>query len=102
MRENEYEEDIYIIPHNYKESGKFLGIIEPSSLFLGMGWLFIIGFLLYLIPFFTSNVKVISFVFVGGAPAALIFIGWGHDSIVDFAKYYYEFIKNARVYHYKK
>lgn len=46
------EEDTYIIPHNYSDNGKILGIVEKQSLYLAAAWFSPISFLNFkLLPF---------------------------------------------------
>jgi hypothetical protein len=47
----------------------------------------------------TSGVLFVAF---GAFPAGVLFVGFGHDSILDFLKYYINFNKNVGVYFYEK
>lgn len=96
------DEDVYIIPHNYTENGKILGIIDKQSFYIGLTWILIWLFVFYFMPISNLIVKIVLFVSIAMLPAGIVFVGFGHDTVVDFAKYYLNFNKNARVYHYEK
>jgi hypothetical protein len=96
------EEDIYIIPHNYQENGKILGIIEPQSFYIGLTWLILWGIVFYILEIESLATKFMGYLVVAVLPAILVFIGIGHDSVVDYVKYYLNFTKNAKVYYYEK
>jgi hypothetical protein len=96
------EEDIYIIPHNYQENGKILGIIEPQSFYIGLSWFMLWSAIFYFLNIEALGTKVMGALTIGGLPAIIIFIGIGHDSVFDYVKYYVNFTKDARVYYYEK
>jgi hypothetical protein len=96
------EDDYYIIPKNYTENGKILGIIEKQSFIIGSVWGIVWAFILYFFPFFSVLVRLLIFIVLGVFPAAIIFVGIGHDTVVDYIKYYLQFSKNAKVYKYEK
>lgn len=96
------EEDVYIIPHNYRDNGKILGLIDKESFYVGLTWVLIWLFIFYYIPIPRIVVKIVLFVTVGLLPAAIVFVGFGYDTVIDVAKYYLNFTKNSRIYHYEK
>lgn len=96
------EEDVYIIPHNYQENGKILGIIEKQSFYIGLTWILVWLFVFYFLPIDNTVLKMILFLVIAMLPAGIIFVGFGHDTVVDFVKYYLNFNKNAKVYYYEK
>ncbi len=96
------EDYYYIIPHNYQENGKILGFIEKQSFFIGIVWVLFWLFVMYFFPFFSLLVRFIIYVIIAVFPAGIIFVGIGHDSVVDYVKFYLNFKKNARVYKYEK
>ncbi len=96
------EEDYYIIPKNYKENGKILGIIDKESFIVGSIWGVCSAFLFYFLPFLSVLVRGILFVILGVAPTVIIYAGIGHDTVVDYIKYYLQFSKNAKIYKYEK
>jgi len=102
MDMDETREDYYIIPHNYTDNGKILGIIEVQSVYLAACWFLpttVLNF--WLIPL-GLDYKLFIFVLVILPPTAIALLGIGSDTILDFAKYVRNFYKRSKVYTYEK
>lgn len=98
----EEEDYFYVIPHNYQENGKILGFIEKQSFIIGIAWAIFWLFVMYFFPFIPIMYKFIIYVIIGVFPAAIAFVGIGHDTVVDYVKYYLDFQKKAKVYKFEK
>lgn len=96
------DEDIYIIPHNYQENGKILGLIDKQSFLIGISWILVWLFAFYFMSVIPRNVRIVSFIVVALLPAGIVFVGIGHDTVYDFVKYYMNFKKTAKLYYYEK
>jgi hypothetical protein len=101
-RNESYEEEVYIIPHNYRDNGKILGLIEKRSFIQGLAFMGPSGFLLFYILPLAIKVKIYIFILLILPPTAIIMVGIGHDSLEDFLKYVYYYYQRAKVYHYDK
>lgn len=102
MSSNEEGEDLYIIPHNYIDNGKFLGLIEMQSIYTA-GIICVpltaINFWLLPVPLSVSIITFIVFI----APITLVsLVGIGQDTLVNFLRFIYKFYRNAKVYKYEK
>lgn len=95
-----YNQDIYIIPHNYKDNGKILGIIELQSLYAALIWFIPLTYLNFWLMPFGLNTKVFVFIIFILPPTLLILVGVGNDTLPNYLKYIYNFYKNARIYKY--
>jgi hypothetical protein len=96
------DEETYIIPHNYVDNGKILGIVEKQSLYIAAGWFVPMTFLDFKFLPFSIDVKIFVLILFILPPTLFILIGAGGDTLPDFFKYVYRFYRNARVYHYGK
>ncbi|OGO79662.1 MAG: hypothetical protein A2Y21_01270 [Clostridiales bacterium GWC2_40_7] len=101
MDRNE-DEDTYIIPHNYSDNGKILGIVEKQSLYFAAAWFVPMTFLNFKFLPFSVDVKIFVLILLILPPTLFILIGVGGDTLLDFLRYVYSFYKNARIYHYEK
>jgi|SRR3989339_2195371 len=98
----EHQEEIYIIPHNYRDSGKILGIIEKQSLFVAALWLIPVSYLnFYLLPF-SVDIKIFIQIIVVMPPTAIILTGLGGDTVLNFLRDVNRFYNNAKIYYFKK
>lgn len=103
MSDFKLDEEIYIIPHNYTENGKILGVFEKQAFIIAVGIFLGGGFLMfYVLPEFNTTFKMILFFLIFVFPAVVIAIGIGHDSFIDFVKFFLRFNKMRKVYHYEK
>jgi len=96
------EEDTYIIPHNYSDNGKILGIVEKQSLYVAAAWFVPMMFLNFKFLPFSIDVKLFVLILLIVPPTLFILIGVGGDTLLDFLRYVYRFYKRARVYYYEK
>ena len=101
MDRNE-DEDIYIIPHNYSDNGKILGIVEKQSLYVAAAWFIPMTFLNFKFLPFSVDVKIFVLILLIVPPTLFILIGVGGDTLLDFMRYVYRFYKRAKVYYYEK
>ena len=101
MDRNE-DEDTYIIPHNYSDNGKILGIVEKQSLYVAASWFVPMTSLNIKFLPFSVDVKIFVLILLILPPTLFILIGVGGDTLLDFLRYVYSFYKNARIYHYEK
>ena len=96
------DEDTYIIPHNYTDNGKILGIIEKESVYLALGWFVPMAILNFKVLPFNFTAKVYIFMLLIMPPTLIALIGVGSDTLFNFLKYVYNYYKNAKVYYYEK
>lgn len=96
------DDDTYIIPHNYSDNGKILGIVEKQSLYTAAAWFIPMTFLNFKFLPFSIDVKIFVLILLILPPTLFILIGVGGDTLLDFLKYVYRFYKNARIYYYEK
>lgn len=101
MDRNE-DEDTYIIPHNYTDNGKILGIIEKQSLYIAATWFVLMTFLNFKFLPFSVDVKIFVLILLILPPTLFILIGVGGDTLLDFLRYVHHFYRRAKVYHYEK
>lgn len=102
MIQNQDEKDYYIIPHNYQDNGKIWGLVDKKSFAVGTAWAVIIALSLWFLSSVNLITRIIIFVIIGIFPAAVIFVGIGHDTVFDYLKYYLQFKKSAKIYKYQK
>lgn len=96
------DEDTYIIPHNYSDNGKILGIVEKQSLYTAAAWFIPLTFLNFRFLPFSIDVKIFVLILVIIPPTLFILIGVGGDTLLDFIRYVYRYHTRAKVYHYEK
>ena len=96
------DEDTYIIPHNYSDNGKILGIVEKQSLYTAAVWFIPLSFLNFRFLPFSVDVKIFVLILVIIPPTLFILIGVGGDTLLDFIRYVYRYYTRAKVYHYEK
>lgn len=96
------DEDTYIIPHNYVDNGKILGIVEKQSLYVAAAWFLPMTFLNFRFLPFSIDIKLFAQILLIIPPTLFILIGVGGDTLLDFAQYVYSFYTRAKVYHYEK
>lgn len=101
MDRNE-DEDIYIIPHNYCDNGKILGLVEKQSLYIAAAWLVPMTFLNFKFLPLTTDVKIFILILLILPPTLFILIGVGGDTLPDFIKYVYQFYKRAKIYYFER
>lgn len=99
---NSYDEDTYIIPHNYSDNGKILGIIEKQSLFVAACWFIPITFLNFKVLPMSIDFKIFIEIIIVLPPTLLILAGIGGETLLDFLKYILRFYKNSHKYYYEK
>ena len=58
MEKYDEEETTYIIPHNYSENGKILGIVEKQSLYVAAAWFVPVTFLNFRFLPFSTDVRI--------------------------------------------
>ena len=95
-------EDIYIIPHNYTDNGKILGIFEKQSFFLAFIWFALFTFLNFKFLPFSVDIKIFAEILVVIPPSLFILIGVGGDTLLDFLHYVVLFYQRARIYCFEK
>lgn len=96
------EEDTYIIPHNYSDNGKILGIVEKQSLYLAAAWFLPVSFLNFKLLPFSIDVQLFIEILLVIPPTLFILIGVGGDTLLDFVRYVYQFYTRAKVFYYEK
>lgn len=91
-------DDKYIIPHNYTDNGKILGIVEKQSLYLAASWFIPMTFLNFRILPFSVDIKIFFQILLITPPTIIALVGIGGDTLFDFLKYIIWFYRNAKVY----
>ena len=96
------DEDYYIIPHNYTDNGKILGIIEVQSVYVASIWFLPMTYLdFWLLPF-SLNTRIMLFIIIICPPTIFALVGIGSETLLDFIKFVYNFYKKAKFYPYEK
>ncbi len=95
-------EDVYIIPHNFTDNGKILGIIEIQSLYLAIGWFLPMIFINFWVLSFNLDIKIMTFIIIVIPPTIFALVGVGSDTLPDFLKYIYKFLTSAKCYSYER
>lgn len=98
--EHQKEDEVYIIPHNYTDNGKILGMFEKNAFILAAIWMFPVAIISFYLPF-NFQVKSICFMILA-VPAIFMVVGVGSDPFIDFVKFFYKFNKLRKIYHYEK
>ena len=96
------DEDSYVIPHNYSDNGKILGIVEKQSLYVAAAWFVPMTFLNFRYLPFSIDVKIFVEILAVIPPTLFILIGVGGDTLLDFIRCIYRFYTRAKVYYYEK
>lgn len=96
------DENTYIIPHNYSDNGKILGIVAKQSLYTAAAWFVPLTFLDFKFLPFSVDIKIFVLILVIIPPTLFILIGVGGDTLLDFIRYVYRYYTRAKVYHYEK
>lgn len=102
MSNNYVEDDIYIIPHNYKDNGKIFGLIEKKSVITAAIWFIPTTYINFAFLPIPLNIRLFTFVLFVCPPTIFALIGIGNDTLVDFVKYLYNYYKRAKVYLHEK
>ena len=100
MREE--REDVYIIPHNYTDNGKVLGIIEKQSFITAAVWFGPLTYLDFAVLPASMDVKLYILILLICPPTAFALVGIGSEPLHRFVKYIYDFYKKAKYYPYEK
>jgi hypothetical protein len=94
--------DTYIIPHNFTDNGKILGFIEKQSAASALIWFVPAAFINFKFLPFCLDIRILTFILLV-CPVTLIFLtGIGGETLVDFARYLFGFLKRKRVYIYER
>lgn len=101
MASNNEMEDTYIIPHNYTDNGKILGMIEKESLITAAVWFLPMTLLVMKLPLSVDN-RIYLFMFLVVPPTLFALVGIGSETLVDMLKFIFRFTKNSKVYTYEK
>jgi len=101
MASNTEMEDTYIIPHNYTDNGKILGMIEKESLITAAIWFLPMTLLVVKLPLSVDN-RIYLFMFIVVPPTLFALVGIGSETLVDMLKFILRFTKNSKVYTYEK
>lgn len=101
MASNTEVEDTYIIPHNYTDNGKILGMIEKESLITAAVWFIPMTLLVFKLPF-SVNVRIYMFMFIVIPPTIFALVGIGSETLVDMLKFIIRFMTRSKVYTYEK
>jgi len=101
MASNTEMEDTYIIPHNYTDNGKILGMIEKESLITAAVWFLPMTLLVMKLPLSVDN-RIYLFMFLVVPPTLFALVGIGSETLVDMLKFIFRFTKNSKVYTYEK
>ena len=102
MASNTEYEETYIIPHNYKDNGKILGMIEKESLITAAVWCIPMTYVVFKFLPLEIDYKIFAFMFLVVPPTIFALIGIGSETLVDFARFIFRFMKRAKVYTYEK
>lgn len=91
----------FIFPQNYNFNSKLLGFIDYSTAILNAVWC---SFIFCLINLIFSNLNIKIFLFILFCFPVLIFsvVGFNHENIVYVFMYILKYIRNPKVYLYKK
>ena len=101
MASNTEIEDTYIIPHNYTDNGKILGMIEKESLITAAVWFLPMTLLIMKLPL-SVNTRIYLFMFIVVPPTLFALIGIGSETLVDMLKFIFRFMSRSKVYTYEK
>jgi len=100
---NEIEqEEAYIIPHNYTDTGKVLGLFDKQSFYLSVIWFLLMGFINFKLLPISIDAKIFTLILLVCPPGIIALVGIGGDTLIDFIGYIVSFKKRARTYYYEK
>ena len=102
MATNTEYEETYIIPHNYTDNGKILGMIEKESLITAALWFIPMTFIIFKFSPLSIDYNIILFMVIVCPPTVLALIGIGSETLADFVKFIFRFMKRSKVYTYEK
>lgn len=102
MATNTEYEETYIIPHNYTDNGKILGMIEKQSLITAAIWAVPTTYIVFKFLPLAIDYKIFTFMFIVVPPTILALVGIGSETLVDFVKFIFRFMKKSKVYTYEK
>lgn len=91
----------FIFPQNYNFNSKLFGFIDYSTIILNIVWS---SFIFCSVNLLFSNLNIKIFLFVVLSFPVLIFsiVGFNHENILYVFLYIFKYIKNPKVYLYKK
>lgn len=101
MEDKEYENS-YAIPANYTDSGKLLGMITPRNAIEAIVLVLAAGYLEYLLIPMQEMVRVIVMVVTLLPMGIFAIIGIDGDSLLQYLRHVFRFIKSRRKLHYQK
>ncbi len=101
MASNTEYEETYIIPHNYTDNGKILGMFEKQSVVTAALWCIPMSFIVFKLPL-STDYKIFVFMFLVIPPTIFALVGIGSETLVDFVKFILRFMKRSKVYTYEK
>ena len=96
------QEDLYVIPHNYTDNGKILGIVETQSVYTAAIWFLPMSYIVFWLLPFSLNVRIGLFIIFVVPPTAIALVGIGSETLFDFLTFVYKYYKRAKFYHYEK
>ena len=102
MATNTEYEETYIIPHNYTDNGKILGMIEKQSLITAAVWAIPMTLIIFKFLPLNTDYKIFAWMFLVVPPTVFALVGIGSETLVDFAKFVFRFMKRSKVYTYEK
>lgn len=102
MATNTEYEETYIIPHNYTDNGKILGMIEKQSLITASAWCLPTTYIVFKFLPLSLDYKIFTFMFLVVPPTVLALVGIGSETLVDFIKFVFRFMNRSKVYTYEK
>lgn len=91
-------EDKYIIPHNYTDNGKILGIVEKQSLYLAAIWFVPMTFLNFRFLPFGIDISIYVEILLVIPPTIFAIVGIGGETLIDFICSVYSYYKKAKLY----
>ena len=91
----------FIFPQNYNFKNKFLGIIDYSTLLLNLIWDL---FIFVCVNLFFQNITIKVFILIIFGLPILLFsiVGFNHENIFYILIYLITYLKNPKLYFYKK
>ncbi len=91
----------FIFPQNYNFKNKLFGFIDYSTAILNVVWF---SFIFCLVNIFFQDINIKIFLFIILCFPVLIFsiIGFNHENILYVFLYISKYIKNPKIYLYKK
>ena len=102
MATNTEYEETYIIPHNYTDNGKILGLIEKESLITAAVWCIPMTYITFKFSPLSFDYNIFIFMFLVVPPTIFALVGIGSETLVDFVKFIFRFMKRSKVYTYEK